>query len=415
MNVDMINVINSLNLKDSKQTIKTSDNKNKFSELIKKEETKLGEKPTKNKEAEVTNSKNKNQTDTKENEENSEEKIDKNIYTINQAVINPNLIVINDNIKAELNQNLSILDLEAVDFINANNNELLKTENIDTNLVNSQLASVEPEILNAVKEEFKTDLKVLLDEDLSLKDSDSNIGEIKKSISESDLKSKLNFNSMNRVVSKRELETNELDNAKDINVEVDLKSIKNLEENKSSELKEIVEEPTDGINLEFKDVIASKNISSNEKVSLFSNIDKPRIHNLEEINTQMIKLVEITGEGDVNTMKVQLYPKDLGTLDISVTLENGNLKAKILVENESVKSLFTKNLEDLNQNLLKQNIEVKEFIVDVNSGFNENNQNAEEHDKKRNTFMKEFNLSNKTEFDESKTRVEDLSNLNVLA
>ena len=73
-------------------------------------------------------------------------------------------------------------------------------------------------------------------------------------------------------------------------------------------------------------------------------------------------------------MKVKLYPEELGSVDITLTMDEGKLVAKILVDSDHVKQLFANSIEELNQNLLKQNIHIGDVQVDLNNSSSGNQQ-----------------------------------------
>lgn len=87
--------------------------------------------------------------------------------------------------------------------------------------------------------------------------------------------------------------------------------------------------------------------------------------NIQRLNDSIIKLIETTTVDNKSVMKVKLYPEELGTLDLTLEIQEGKLIAKITVDNESVKQLFCDKLGELNQNLTKQNINIQEFKVEV--------------------------------------------------
>lgn len=96
--------------------------------------------------------------------------------------------------------------------------------------------------------------------------------------------------------------------------------------------------------------------------------------NLEIINNSIIQLMETTTKEGNSTMKVKLYPEELGSVDITLTMDEGKLVAKILVDSDHVKQLFANSIEELNQNLLKQNIHIGDVQVDLNNSSSGNQQ-----------------------------------------
>ena len=118
------------------------------------------------------------------------------------------------------------------------------------------------------------------------------------------------------------------------------------------------------------------NLQSSQKVNVTNLVEQePKVistDNMQNINDSIIKLMETTREGNTNVMKVQLYPEELGAVNITLTLEEGKLIAKILVENEHVKQLFTGKIELLSNTLGKQNINMESIMVELNNNANSN-------------------------------------------
>lgn len=95
-----------------------------------------------------------------------------------------------------------------------------------------------------------------------------------------------------------------------------------------------------------------------------------RKENIEIVTSSILKLMETTKEGDTNIMKVKLYPKELGNIDVLLTMNESKLEVRIMVENQNIKDMFGDSAEKFNQNLAKQSINLQEFSVDVRKDFN---------------------------------------------
>lgn len=126
------------------------------------------------------------------------------------------------------------------------------------------------------------------------------------------------------------------------------------------------------------------NLMDNVQIRSFNNLSNETVEvkevalsddNIQRVNDSILQLVETTKEGDTNILKVKLYPEDLGTVDVTVKMEEGKLTAKILVDNEQVKGMFTRSITELNESLLKQNIQVEKINVDLNFDTSPNNMN----------------------------------------
>jgi flagellar hook-length control protein FliK len=84
----------------------------------------------------------------------------------------------------------------------------------------------------------------------------------------------------------------------------------------------------------------------------------------ENAAEEIMKNVETIRDGDRTTMKVNLHPDEMGKMEITLTMEDGKLSGKILLENREIRQIFTERLEELS-NSLKQNIQIGKFEVSV--------------------------------------------------
>ena len=94
--------------------------------------------------------------------------------------------------------------------------------------------------------------------------------------------------------------------------------------------------------------------------------------NMDRVGNSIIKLLETSKIGETSSMKVKLYPKELGNVDLLLTMNDSKLELKILVDNQNVKDMFNENIKKLSENLAKQSISLQGFSVDVNQGFDFN-------------------------------------------
>jgi hypothetical protein len=111
---------------------------------------------------------------------------------------------------------------------------------------------------------------------------------------------------------------------------------------------------------------ASTTAVANSKVSVqVSEASLPK-ENIQIVNDTIIELVETTTEGEASILKVKLYPEELGTVDIALKMEKGKLTASILVESDQIKSMLDKSINELKENLLKQNLQLEKIDIDLN-------------------------------------------------
>lgn len=138
---------------------------------------------------------------------------------------------------------------------------------------------------------------------------------------------------------------------------------------------------------EFGKTNFSSNISA-EKPELFG-------ENIQAVNDSIIELVETNTVGDSSIMKVRLNPKELGTVNITLKMEEGKLVAKILVDSSYVKELFAGKINELNEGLNKHNIFIEKIQIDLNTNL-EHNLNSNSNP------GKDFNQNNKKHYNRDK-------------
>lgn len=139
--------------------------------------------------------------------------------------------------------------------------------------------------------------------------------------------------------------------------------------------------------------------------------------NIQNVNDSIIHLMETTTEGNTNVMKVQLYPEELGAVNITLKMEDGKLIAKILVDDDYVKQLFIGKIEQLSNNLIKQNVNMDQISVELNANSN-SNPNGDSQQKGGNFSSGNKSLNFESESLEQNTTEEiksDLGALSILA
>lgn len=76
---------------------------------------------------------------------------------------------------------------------------------------------------------------------------------------------------------------------------------------------------------------------------------------------------EVKSEG--NQVRLQLRPAELGELQITLKMDNQQLKVEILAENKAVKAALLEHADTLKEVLARQNIAVERFDVSTGGGF----------------------------------------------
>lgn len=90
--------------------------------------------------------------------------------------------------------------------------------------------------------------------------------------------------------------------------------------------------------------------------------------NMQMAATEIVHQVETLKDGDRTTIRVRLYPEEIGEMEITLSMEEGKLSGKILVENKEMRQVFTERLSELNQTLKACHIDVAKFEVGIGAG-----------------------------------------------
>lgn len=108
-------------------------------------------------------------------------------------------------------------------------------------------------------------------------------------------------------------------------------------------------------------------------VSIAGNIEKGVVQkNFNITAREIMHKAQSLSDGKSTTLKVKLYPEDLGEMEITLSMEHGKLSGKILVETKEVSQVFNDKLNELNQVLKENNINVAKFEVGIGAGQQQN-------------------------------------------
>jgi flagellar hook-length control protein FliK len=110
--------------------------------------------------------------------------------------------------------------------------------------------------------------------------------------------------------------------------------------------------------------------------------------NMQLAATEIVHQVETLKDGDRTTIKVRLYPEEIGEMEITLSMEEGKLSGKILVENKEMRQVFTERLSELNQTLKSCHIDVAKFEVGIGAGQQQGN--AGQHGQKPAAYKARF-------------------------
>lgn len=84
---------------------------------------------------------------------------------------------------------------------------------------------------------------------------------------------------------------------------------------------------------------------------------------VQSVINQLLTGAKMLRRGPVTELQVQLKPESLGRVDLKVSMENGVLSARILVDNPGVKAALEANLPQLKQSLADQGIALQGMTV----------------------------------------------------
>lgn len=140
-------------------------------------------------------------------------------------------------------------------------------------------------------------------------------------------------------------------------------------------------------------------------------------HNIETVNDTIVDLMDLRTNGKDNTMKVKLYPEELGYIDVTLKMEEGKLVARILVENEQVRELFNDHIHQLNNKLMEQKISLERVDVDLNLNTNSHSNSNNNQDRGQNPFRSNRGivLENTATITLNEENINDTNGLNILA
>ena len=167
-----------------------------------------------------------------------------------------------------------------------------------------------------------------------------------------------------------------------------------------------VKKDTSNKELDILNEIASKNdyekinFNINNKIldsttTKTHSIEQQSYKNIESnISYDAIKSIKYMDLNNIKELTVNLRPKELGQMNITLLKENSDIKAIITVHSKEVLDLVNKNIADIKGQLENANINIKDVVVNmktednyVNEGFERNfshSQNEQENSNKNN-------------------------------
>jgi len=143
----------------------------------------------------------------------------------------------------------------------------------------------------------------------------------------------------------------------------------------------------------------SKN-DSDKNISLYS---REIIENNIEKIVNEARMILRRGKSEI---RIELEPKTLGKMEINITMENSKLIAKIRVDSQEVKNLFTDNINKLKDALNEEGVQIQRIDVFVRDGQNNfTRYNFSEDKQSFYNHYRENKLSNYNEYDEKESNL----------
>lgn len=95
------------------------------------------------------------------------------------------------------------------------------------------------------------------------------------------------------------------------------------------------------------------------------NVSAPTMVNKDTMVQDVVKNIKFMETANLKELTVRMNPKDLGEIVIRLSLENNEMKAKILSANKDTYGLLNSNLNEIKNNLASQNFKVNEISVNI--------------------------------------------------
>lgn len=310
--------------------------------------------------------------------------------------------------------------------INDKSNLSLKTLDIDKmmKLSNDEVSSYIDLNFNLDKFTKNDDLDLPTDGEIILPKG-LNLDKLSKKAGEENTKLAENIN---------EQDENPKDGIKKVDSEI--KSLKSYEElnvatnvNKNNFVDVNQKDKSKDESLSILENIADKNASDlsiinnktfTQETSINKNLPAVTIR-ASNIGDDFIKMVKYLKNNNIEEIKVNINPKELGDMTIKLLKDSEATKVFIHVGKEETFNMLNKNLHDINKHLTDLGIKAKDIVVEMKSNdqnfFSDNlsqqfSKKEEQRKQKRNNRSGDTVLNSVEDLDENKI---DESNLNILA
>ncbi len=310
--------------------------------------------------------------------------------------------------------------------INDKSNLSLKALDIDKmmKLSNDEISSYIDLNFNLDKFTKTDDLDLQTDDEIILPKG-LNLDKLSKKAGEENTKLAENIN---------EQDENPKDGIKKVDSEI--KSLKSYEElniatnaNKNNIVDANQKDKSKDESLSILENIADKNASDlsiinnktfTQETSINKNLPAVTIR-ASNIGDDFIKMVKYLKNNNIEEIKVNINPKELGDMTIKLLKDSEATKVFIHVGKEETFNMLNKNLHDINKHLTDLGIKAKDIVVEMKSNdqnfFSDNlsqefSKKEDQKKQKRNNRSNNTSLNSVEDLDENKI---DESNLNILA
>lgn len=253
----------------------------------------------------------------------------------------------------------------------------------------------------------------------------------------------LNFDALSKKAGEENTKLAENINEQDENpkdgikkVDSEIKSLKSYEElniatnaNKNNIVDVNQKDKSKDESLSILENIADKNASDlsiinnktfTQETSINKNLPAVTIR-ASNIGDDFIKMVKYLKNNNIEEIKVNINPKELGDMTIKLLKDSEATKVFIHVGKEETFNMLNKNLHDINKHLTDLGIKAKDIVVEMKSNdqnfFSDNlsqefSKKEDQKKQKRNNRSNNTSLNSVEDLDENKI---DESNLNILA
>ncbi|SHJ05679.1 flagellar hook-length control protein FliK [Lutispora thermophila] len=94
-------------------------------------------------------------------------------------------------------------------------------------------------------------------------------------------------------------------------------------------------------------------------------IDRPQFINNEEIFKQIVESSQLLDTDEFTELRIRLKPESLGKVTVKLIMENGEMTAKFIAENQRVKEAIESSFVDLKESLTQKGINIQNISVSV--------------------------------------------------